>query len=160
MDPVSEMRELERLWQESPHSNEFIQRQRCSKWGERIREEVIEKIRAKQQEAIEDGILYLVTSPRYHRSGYHKARIASALKSARLTSTQTERLRRVILNAVDCRRVGPEFSEYARLAIVVANAEFIVELKHGVNTEQPWARSRRDRLLALCEKHITTTNKE
>lgn len=152
MDPRAEMQELERLWQAGPHSSEFIARQRTSKWGDLIREEVIEGIQRGDPSAIEDGILFLEVSPRYFRSGYFKASIASKLKRAPLTDGQRKRLRQVILAAVDS-DVGPEFSEYARLAVVVADTGFVERLREREQTSHGWVCGRLRRVLALCRKH-------
>ena len=153
MNPREEMRELERLFNESPHSSAFLSLQRTSKWGERIREEVVEGIRAGRPDAIEDGILFLEISPRYFRSGYHKAVVARVLKAASLDESQQGRLRKVILDAVSS-RVGPEFSEYARLAIQVANEDFMEKLDSRLTVDQDWSRSRLERLKSLCERHV------
>ncbi len=152
MNAREEMHELERLWQESPYSSEFERALRSSKWAERIRVDVVEGIRIKKPEAIEDGILFLEVSPRYFRSGYHKAAVARALKRAPLDESQKERLRKVVLEAVSS-RVGPEFSEYARLAIQVANAEFMGKLDDRITNDQNWSRTRLHRLKSLCERH-------
>ncbi len=153
MNAREEMRELERLFHASPYSNAFLSLQRSSKWGERIREEVVEGIRARRPEAIEDGILFLEVSPLYFRSGYHKATVARVLKAAPLDEPQKERLRRVILDAVSSG--GPEFREYARLAIRVADADFMGKLNERLTEDQDWIRSRRDRVRSLCETHAS-----
>ena len=120
--------------------------------GSGIGEEVIAGIRAGKPEAVEDGILFLEVSPRYFRSGYYKASVARVLKAAPLDEPQKERLRKVILDAVSS-RVGPEFNEYARLAIQVANAEFMGKLNERLTDDKDWIRARRDRVRSLCEKH-------
>jgi hypothetical protein len=122
-------------------------------WGERDRQKVVEGIRAGHLEAIEDGIRYLEISPRYFRSGYYKAAVARVLKGASLDESQKERLRRVILDAVSSRVVGPEFNEYARLAIRLANLEFLGKLNDRLTNDQDWSRSRLARLQSLCGKH-------
>lgn len=159
MDARAEMQDLERLFRESPDSCEFSQRQRDSKWGERIREEVVKGIDEKRPTSVEDGVLFLETSPRFFRSGYHKATVASRLKSASLTEQQMVRLRQVILAAAGDSRVGPEFNEYARLAIVVGNADFLAEVQKMMRSTDGWRRSRLERILSLCRKH-SSTNRE
>lgn len=151
MDARGEMLELERLFALAPHSDEFLERQRQSKWGERIHEEVLLGIETGLSEAIEYGVLFLEQNPRYFRSGYFKAAIASKLKAAPLTADQRTRLQAVILNAVSSAKVGPEFSEYARLATVVASPEFVeqsVALRARVSG---WSQARCDRLLSHCQ---------
>lgn len=152
MDPRTEMREMEGLWQVGPHSDAFQLRRRTSKWGEPIREDVIEGIQRGEPAAIEDGVLFLEVSPRYFRSGYFKASIASNLKRAPLTDSQRERLRQIILAAVDS-DVGPEFNEYARLAVVVADAAFLAQVQARERAAEGWVRDRLRRLLMLCRGH-------
>jgi hypothetical protein len=160
MDARAEMQDLERLFGESPYSCEFIQRQRDSKWGERIRREVVKGIDERRPASIEDGVLFLETNPRFFRSGYHKATVASRLKSAPLTDQQLARLRQVILAAAGDSRVGPEFNEYARLAIRVGNADFLGDIENRARSTDGWRRSRFERILSLCRKHRSLTNTE
>lgn len=151
MNAIAEMHELERLWQESPYSDKFGTLRRDSKWGERIREEVIQGIENKQRRAIEDGILFLEVNPWYFRSGYYKAIIARKLKAASLSLEQQARLRQVILSAV-AGRVGPEFKEYARLAIRVADSEFLSEIERRLPTSEGDVRGRLLWLSSRCKQ--------
>jgi len=147
MDPQTEMRELQRLFEVAPHGAEFLSLQRSSKWGERIREEVIEGILLKQPEAIEDGVLFLEENPRYFRTGYFKASIASKLKSVPLTESQRHRLREAILRAITSNRVGPEFTEYARLAAVIVTSDFHEKVVGLRDRLSGWQRGRCERIL-------------
>ena len=150
MDARSEMQELQRRFEQSPHSDEFMQLRRASKWGERIREEVIKRIEQHRPEAIEDGILFLEENPRYFRTGYFKAAIASKLKSAPLTPDQQHRLLQVILRAITTADVGPEFNEYARLAAIIATPEFVKRVVGTRDNSSDWSRQRCERLLSHC----------
>jgi hypothetical protein len=151
MDPREEMLELERLERESGHSSELTRR--GSRWGEEIRNAVIRPLKNRRPEAIEDAILFLEVSPRYFRSGYHKASIASKLKGSPLSDDQRRRLRDVILNALDSTRIGPEFREYARLAIVVFDAKFLDDVTARMQTDRSWVRARCAKVLTLCLQH-------
>ena len=142
------MRELRRLFEQSPYSDEFLQLRRASKWGERIREEVIKQIEEHRPEAVEDGILFLEENPRYFRTGYFKAAIASKLKSAPLTTDQQHRLLEVILRAITSADVGPEFNEYARLAAIIATPEFVKRVVSTRDNSSDWSRQRCERLLS------------
>lgn len=160
MDSRAEIEDLERLWRESPQSSEFLQRRRDSKWGERIREEVVKGIDEGRSESIEDGLLFLETNPRFFRSGYHKSIIAGRLKSAPLTEKQRSRLRQVILAAACDSQVGPEFNEYARLAIRVGDGDFLAEVDKRMRSSEGWSRSRLARILSLCRRHMSSTTME
>ena len=152
MNPDKEISEMERLWNATPWSNGFSGMGYASMWGESIRKEVVDGIRSQKRQSLEAGILFLEVCPRYHRSGYYREWVARALKSAPLTPTHKERLRHVILDAIDSERVGPEFSEYARLAIVVADVAFIRKVKERPNSERGWVQNRFNRLLARLEQ--------
>ena len=69
MDPrIAEIAELQRLWDED--SDEFESRRRVSKWGERIKERVVDLISTENADAIEDGLVFLEQNPRFFRTGY------------------------------------------------------------------------------------------
>lgn len=150
MDDRAEMRELQRRFERSPYSDEFMQLRRTSKWGERIREEVIRRIEQHRPEAVEDGILFLEENPRYFRTGYFKADIARKLKKAPLTSDQRCRLSEVILRAITSADVGPEFNEYARLAAIIATPEFVKRVASMRDRSSDWSQQRCERLLSHC----------
>ena len=153
MDPRAEMRELQRLFEQAPQSAEFIRLRRNSRWGERIREQIIDRIKlcdpTESENAIEDGILFLEENPRYFRTGYFKAAIASKLKGVRLSEVQRDRLLSIVLNATQSADVGPEFSEYARLAAVIATADFLHSVAGFRDQRDGWSRRRCERILAL-----------
>lgn len=151
-DAAEEMRELERLWRDSPHSSEFQSLRSTSKWGESIRQLVVAGIEANLPTSVEDGIIYLEVSPRYFRSGYHKAIVASKLKSVTLAESQKERLRKVIIAACESQQIGPEFNEYARLAVCVADDNFVSTIAERVQDAYGWSRSRWQRLDKLCRQ--------
>jgi hypothetical protein len=151
-DPVTEMRRLERLWRDAPHSTEFFSLQRKSKWGESIRTSVVAGIEAQRPESIADGILFVEVSPRFFRSGYHKALVAGRLKSVTLSESQRERLRNVILAGCESSLVGPEFSEYARLARTVIDDEFCATVAQHAQTARGWSRGRWLRLARMCQQ--------
>lgn len=144
------MRELERLYRPGPFPDDFHALWRASKWGDRIREDLIEALKQHHADAIEDGVLYLEESPRYFQSGYRKCSIASKLKSAPLTSEQRQRLLAVILRDAASERIGPEFSEYARLAAIIATPAFVKDVISLRDKTEGWARERCKRVLRHC----------
>ncbi len=66
-------------------------------------------------EALETAIQFLEADPYFDRSGYVKADLLRLIKRLPLTSEQAERLRAVVIDAVE-RRGGREFRAYCRLA--------------------------------------------
>ncbi|MHB1037202.1 MAG: hypothetical protein ACYC35_20225 [Pirellulales bacterium] len=149
----SEIDEPQRLWQLAPSSDEFRDLYQASQWGGRMRETILDGIRAGQVQAIEDGIQYLEADPWYFRSGYHKAALAHALKVARRTASQEDRLRAMILRSLDRRMGTEEFREYARLAIGIANSAFLRNLEERTGLRRNWAHLRAKFILELCRKH-------
>lgn len=149
----NELTELDRLWKESPRSLAFRTLYDASKWGRNIRVAVIDRIRAGDPSAIEDGIHYLESDLWYYRSGYNKAAIAHALKRAILTDRQKARLQEVVLNSL-ARPIGREaFREYARLAVRLCDAAFLRLLEAQAAQPRGWPQLRAQRVLALCKKH-------
>ena len=121
--------------------------------GGDIRDKIIDGIRSEVQEAIEDGIYYLENNPWYVKSGYNKKEIAHLLKSAKLTISQKERLRNIIILSLNWRIGKAEFREYARLAIKIADESFINKLDELSSLKRSWAQLRAKYILDLCIKH-------
>ncbi|MBN2476565.1 MAG: hypothetical protein JXB62_18265 [Pirellulales bacterium] len=153
MAELDEIKELRRLWEADPSSGDFRRLYRLSKWGGCFEETVIKGIRGEQTDAIEDGIHYLEADPWYFRSGYQKAAIARALKAARLSPSQEERLRSVILSSLDGRIGREEFREYARLAIRITNSALLRKLEEQAALPRTWAQLRAKFILELCRRH-------
>ena len=148
MNPrIAEITELQRLWDESPDSDEFKLKRRNSKWGERIKECVIDLMSAGNVDAIEDGIAFLEQNPRFFRSGYFKGKVATKLKSVGLMSCQSARIRKVLLESIQSDVVGPEFSEYARLIPYVGTQEMACKIEECWHNTSGWQRGRCERLL-------------
>ncbi len=150
---IEEIKALEQLWRQKPSSSDFFHLYHSSKWGERIQDCVIDGIRLGISEAIDDGIFYLEADPWFFRSGYCKARIAHALKSQKLSENQKELLRDVILKSLDSRLGNAEFREYARLAICIANGDFIKKLGERMDGLRTWASMRAKFIFNLCRNH-------
>ena len=149
-----EILRLELLFEESPRGEAFADLVRTSKWGHKIREAVLKPlIHRREPAAIEDAILFLEVSPRFPGSGYHKRALTAALKSANLTPQQVARLRQVVLDAAESPRIGPEFSEYARLAVRLADREFIWVIQTRQAEAAGWKKDRLERILRLWRVH-------
>jgi len=142
---IAEINELQQLWDEN--SDEFELKRRQSKWGERIKECVIDLMSAGDVEAIEDGVVFLEQNPRFFRSGYFKGKVATKLKSVSLTSCQSRRIRKVVIDAIQSDAVGPEFSDYARLLPYVGTHEMASEIEECCHKTDGWQRRRCERLL-------------
>jgi hypothetical protein len=73
------------------------------------------EIRAGDATATEIAVRFLELDPQCFRSGYEKERLLRALKSARLTEAQVERLQVAMMNAVDA-GARRELGDWCRLA--------------------------------------------
>jgi len=149
----AEIRRLEYLFEQAPRGEAFRDLRYASKWGEGIRHEVLKPLQRGDKAAIEDAIVFLEENPRFFRSGYHKRALAASLKSAELSADQIARLRQVILTAAASPNVGPEFSEYARLAIQLADHRFIGEVAARIADAEGWVKKRLERILRLTRAH-------
>lgn len=79
-------------------------------------------------ELLEFAIRFLELDPWFFRSGYLKQILLTRLKRSDLNERAQERLRRVLIDAVN-RRGTREFRYYCRLAAVLANKSFVSELE-------------------------------
>jgi hypothetical protein len=150
----AEIRRLEYLSEQPHHGEELRELEARSKWGSgRIRKAVLKPLQRGNPAAVEDAIVYLEESPRWLGSGYDKRALAASLKSAELTPDQIARLRRVVLDSIDSERVGVEFSEYARLAIKLADDRFIAEVTSRLAGAKSRPKQRLERMLRLWEAH-------
>ena len=146
MDPrIAEIAELQRLWDEE--SDEFESRRRVSKWGERIKERVVDLISTENADAIEDGLVFLEQNPRFFRTGYFKGKVATRMKSVAFSSSQLDRIRKVIFDAIQSDVVGPEFADYARLFPYVGTREMAGKIEEYCHNASGWQRGRCERLL-------------
>jgi hypothetical protein len=73
------------------------------------------EVRAGDATATERAVRFLELDPRCFRSGYAKERLLRALKSARITQSQVDRLRVAMMYAVDAGG-HRELAEWCRLA--------------------------------------------
>lgn len=101
----------------------------------------LERLRAGDPERVEPAITFLEVDPWCFRSGYAKETILRFLPRAKLTEEQAERLRVVVLHAVD---VGDrrEFRGYSRLARHLVDDALRYELLSRLRSADP-GRARR-----------------
>ena len=88
-------------------------------------------LKKQDPQSIQSAIEFLQADPYFHRSGYIKEKVASALKQISLSSEQIEELQAVMLAAIEIegRR---EFLEYCRLARKLSDKQFIQQLEKRI----------------------------
>ena len=96
-------------------------------------------------------VAYLERDPWTYRSGYAKADAIRFLKRADLPGDTKDRLRRVVLNAVDSRD-RREFRHFCQLARAVDSPELRAALRERVEHPDPDVRRRAGWALYACEQ--------
>ena len=89
---------------------------------------VYEESELSDQELIEFAITFLELNPMFFRSGYIKEEILRKLKRSALSEKQCERLRTILIDAVNNRGTR-EFRRYCRLLPKVSNSRLIGALE-------------------------------
>lgn len=77
---------------------------------------------------LEFVVCFLEVDPWFYRSGYLKQVFLTRVKRSVLSEALKERLRKVVLDAVE-RRGTREFKYYCRLAVVLADQQLVAELE-------------------------------
>ena len=95
---------------------------------------------------------FLECDPMYFGSGYFKELVLDRLKGACLTKAETERLHKIMLDAVR-RRGGREFRHYCRLAARIAGPGLLDEVSCLAISADPGIRSRAGMMRRYIEKH-------
>ena len=85
------------------------------------------RLRTGESESVERAIVYLEADPTHWGSGYACAALIHRLKWLPLSAAQQERLRTVVLRAIDARD-RQEFRSFCRLAASVQSPEFLAQL--------------------------------
>jgi hypothetical protein len=101
--------------------------------------------------ATELAVLFLEADPWFFRSGYVKADLIRRLKRLALSPSIAERLRQVVLAAVDGRD-RREFRHYCRLARRVATPELVAALAERRGSPDPGVRRRSAWVLAALDR--------
>ena len=91
-------------------------------------EQVYEKSALDDDELIEFSITFLELNPMFFRSGYVKEEILRKLKRSALSEKQNERLRAVLLDAVNNRGTR-EFRRYCRLLPKISSPKLVSALE-------------------------------
>ena len=86
-------------------------------------------------------IVFLERNPMFFRSGYIKQIMLTKIKRAPLKKYQKERLKLVVLNAVDSRPYR-EYRYYCRLAMSLLDIELISAVKYKIENGKGSKRSR------------------
>src|ERR1051325_11588206 len=88
----------------------------------------MQQLAKKDAETIEYAVQFLEADPMFFRSGYIKEEILEHLSRNPLNDDQKQRLRKVILERVRDTGTRREFRRYCRLAPIVSDADFEVEI--------------------------------
>lgn len=102
--------------------------------------------------AIEIAIEFVLSDVFFHYSGYIRATMARRLKSAGLSETAKERLRRGLFRLFSSDTFGPEYKEFARLLRNIglgSMGEEYRKLLHGGGKQQMVAKE-------ILSSHLTT----
>lgn len=97
------------------------------------------------REVIEFSICFLEVDPWFFRSGFLKQELLTRLKRTELDKSAKERLRAVLIDAVN-RRGTREFKYYCRLAVRLATSD-LVKLLRVASVGQDRARASRARMM-------------
>lgn len=122
-----------------------------------VTQEGIACIRAGDPEFVERAICYLEVDPYHFRSGYNKATLIRCLKRLPLTPKQQDRLRAVVLQALD----GDDrrgFRDYWRLASRLQTPEFMDQIIERLPSPESRVPSRARQLLDYLE-HFNRSNR-
>lgn len=114
-------------------------------------DEMLAGLRSGQRSATDAAIEFLEVDPFAFRTGYAKERILTLLKRVQLDERQSDRLRAVVLWAIDhCGR--REFRRYAHLAPHVADAGFRASVQSRLASSDPRVRYRAGWVLAAVDR--------
>ena len=102
------------------------------------------------------AIAYLEVDPFHFRSGYDKSLLVRRLKWLVLLPEHQERLRVVVLRALDNPRRAAGY--YSRLAASLQSPEFLEHIRWRLQSSDPEIRRCAQRLLNYCEAFNRTTH--
>ena len=104
------------------------------------------------RELREFAIRFLELDPWFFRSGYIKETLLTRLKRTELSALEKDRLRLVLLDAVNRRGVR-EFRYYCRLAALIAEPQLIGQLESAQCAQNPARSSRAQMMLGHIRQH-------
>lgn len=117
-------------------------------------ERASKKDRYSDKNILEFVVCFLEVDPWFYRSGYLKEAFLARLKRSDLDEPTRERLRRVLLDAVD-RRGSREFKFYCRLAAVIADEDLVSALEPAIGSSDGAVAHRARRMLRTIRQRKT-----
>jgi hypothetical protein len=109
------------------------------------------RLKERNSVGLETGVKFLEADPWFFRSGYTKAELIRYISHIELPQPIAERLRWVVVAAVDGRD-RREYRQYCRLARKVDSPELREELSLRLHHDNPAVRRRARWVLDACEK--------
>jgi hypothetical protein len=107
------------------------------------------RLKAGDAEMVDWAVAYLEVDPFHFRSGYHKTLLVRRLKWLVLLPEHQERLRVVVLRALDHPRRAAGY--YSRLAASLQSPEFLERMRWRLQSSDPEIRRCASRLLDYCD---------
>ena len=99
------------------------------------------------------AILYLQTSPRFFRSGYLRDVLCTRIKQAELQHKERKNIQEALLQSIVRRPSTGSFRYDCRLAIKVADSDFLQELRSLCGNRNPWISGRASRMEQAILRH-------
>ena len=102
---------------------------------------------AGESDAKECAVTFLELDPYYFRSGYMKSKLLVRLKHLKLSTSEKERLRKIVVNAIVSPMPKCEFKYYARLLKTIGTPDFHRKISELPIPENDWRKIRQERCL-------------
>lgn len=99
------------------------------------------------------AILYLQISPRFFRSGYLRDVVCTRIKQAELQHKERKNIQEALLQSIVRRPSTGRFQFDCRLAIKVADSDFLQELRSLRGNSNPWISGRASRMEQAILRH-------
>ncbi len=99
------------------------------------------------------AILYLQISPRFFRSGYLRDVLCTRIKQAELRHKERKDIQEALLRAIVRSPSTGSFRYDCRLAIKVADSDFLQELRSLCGNRNPWISGRASRMEQAILRH-------
>lgn len=110
-----------------------------------------QKLREGNPRLLEHAIVFLELDPYMFGSGYAKKAIIRCIKNLSFSESQSQRLQRVVLQALD-KFDRPEFRAYCRLAGALLTPDFDVRIRGRLQSSDPGTRRRAQELLDYLKR--------
>lgn len=99
------------------------------------------------------AILYLQISPRFFRSGYLRDVVCTRIKQAELRHQERKDIQEALLRSIVRRPSTGSFRYDCRLAIKVADSDFLQELRSLCGSRNPWSSGRASHMEQAILRH-------